>query len=786
MKNKISILFVLFSPAVFSQIIPKIVNVNIDSHNIARSTKVITYTQKQTFNSLSENQEVTLVSPYVTKSYVYKGQLHCHSTNSMDGLYSPTDVVNAYKHAGYNFVALSDHDTVTHDPGVSDILFIEGVEEWDGGYHLGRVNVTSAIGGYANHNIYQPQAIIDSTVANGGFVTVNHPYAHNSEWPWSRMESLDRYDAVEIWNSMASLKYGNAEPRIDSLLSLGRRFYFTATDDMHDTTSGAAKTASVKVFANALTNAEIMENLKHGNFYASGGANISAITVSDNIITVETDAPSTIDFIVNNGVVAQTNTSATSANYAVSGDEVYVRARVIRNSDGLKAWTNAIFVSSSVDRTVIVAQDGSGNYTTIQEAFQSVPINYLGKWTIFVKKGKYRERVTLPTGKGNVILIGEERDSTIIWNDISVAESGGTSAPVVMVIEANDFVAKNITIANTYWPNKRGTVSSTQGIALLVQGDRHQYINCVIDGYQNTYCASGGSSTKTGRMYHKNCIIRGTNDYIYGMNICVFDSCTLVSMNQDAVITAANTELTSQYGFVFRNCALQTNSSSYTDTAQYVHQVVTSFYLGHPSQNGPRTVYINCYEPVTLAPIGWTTMQTNPSLYAEYNCYGPGSKKSRGAVSAWPIADQPRQLTQTESALYSLSNIFSKSSATSALISEDWMPSYATPEDNMPTGTGLEAVHELVGIPKSYSLFQNYPNPFNPLTTISFIIPKLSHVKLVVYDVYGREVAILVDGMRSAGMYKENFDGSRFSSGVYLARLKADVFDQTIKLLLMK
>jgi hypothetical protein len=85
-----------------------------------------------------------------------------------------------------------------------------------------------------------------------------------------------------------------------------------------------------------------------------------------------------------------------------------------------------------------------------------------------------------------------------------------------------------------------------------------------------------------------------------------------------------------------------------------------------------------------------------------------------------------------------------------------------------------------------YSLLQNYPNPFNPSTTIRFEIPESQAVNLTIYDVLGREVAILVNEVKNAGRYNIKFDASHLSSGVYFYRLKAGNFIQVKKLMLMK
>ena len=86
----------------------------------------------------------------------------------------------------------------------------------------------------------------------------------------------------------------------------------------------------------------------------------------------------------------------------------------------------------------------------------------------------------------------------------------------------------------------------------------------------------------------------------------------------------------------------------------------------------------------------------------------------------------------------------------------------------------------------NFSLSQNYPNPFNPVTTINYSIPKQSYVKIIVYDILGKEVVTLVNEEKLAGNYKTNFDGSNLTSGVYFYRLEAGEFSKTRKLILLK
>ena len=89
-------------------------------------------------------------------------------------------------------------------------------------------------------------------------------------------------------------------------------------------------------------------------------------------------------------------------------------------------------------------------------------------------------------------------------------------------------------------------------------------------------------------------------------------------------------------------------------------------------------------------------------------------------------------------------------------------------------------------IPGSYSLSQNFPNPFNPVTNIEFSIPKPGIVKLVLFDLTGREVAVIADKQLSAGTYTVDFDASKLSSGVYFYKMTSNDFSDVKKMILVK
>lgn len=107
--------------------------------------------------------------------------------------------------------------------------------------------------------------------------------------------------------------------------------------------------------------------------------------------------------------------------------------------------------------------------------------------------------------------------------------------------------------------------------------------------------------------------------------------------------------------------------------------------------------------------------------------------------------------------------------------------------------TPAAVASEIGGVPNGFQLYQNYPNPFNPTTMIEYTIAGgrsqgsgVSEVRMVIYDLLGREVAVLVNGQKSPGTYSVAFDGSKLASGVYICRLTAGSFSEARQMLLLR
>ena len=417
------------------------------------------------------------------------------------------------------------------------------------------------------------------------------------------------------------------------------------------------------------------------------------------------------------------------------------------------------------DVVKVVDPDGSGDYTTVQAAFDAVPGNYTGRWKIKVKAGVYYEKLFLDRDKVNVILEGVHADSTILTYDDYAGKAGGTSKSYSVAIEPDDFVARNITFQNTV--KNDGSFSDQQAVALRVNGDRQCYYNCKLLGYQDTYYTWGGRGT--GRTYMKNCIIEGSVDFIFGRNIVLFDSCSIHLNRDGGTLTAAATNEKAKFGYVFRDCIIT------HDEIGFDGKKIESFVLGRPWQDAPRTVFIRTKEPAALNPIGWRTWNVLPALYAEYQCYGPGADTANRSIIS-------RQLTDQEAEAYTIANIFSRESF--ADFTYDWIP------DPMSDVTGV-LDYPRGSIPETFDLGANYPNPFNPRTTIVYTLPRQAQVSLEIFNTRGQKVRVLVDKYQPAGIQTINWDvrdqsGKPLAAGIYLYRLQAGSFTATRKMCLVK
>lgn len=290
-------------------------------------------------------------------------------------------------------------------------------------------------------------------------------------------------------------------------------------------------------------------------------------------------------------------------------------------------------------KRIVVSQDGTGNYKTVQEAFNAVPIGNSELLEIFVMKGVYKEKLHLDSGKNKLIITGEDPMQTVLSFDDhtgTIAPDGSvinTMTSQTFYIKADEVKVQNITIENT------AGFTAGQAVAVRVQGDRIFFLNCRILGFQDTLFTSGENS----RQYYQNCFIQGSTDFIFGSSTALFDGCTINS-KKNSHVTAASTPKDHAFGYVFINCRLLADSG------------LNKVSLGRPWRPYASVAYIRCDIGQHIFPEGWNNWN-NPenektARYAEYKNTGAGA--DTGNRVKWS-----RQLTDEEVKAYTPGKILS-------------------------------------------------------------------------------------------------------------------------------
>ena len=255
----------------------------------------------------------------------------------------------------------------------------------------------------------------------------------------------------------------------------------------------------------------------------------------------------------------------------------------------------------------IVAQDGTGDYTTVQAAIDAAPEGRGKPWLIFIKNGQYKEHVDVPATKPYLHFIGQSRDGVVIKDD---RLSGGDNAVHVsigatVVVNADNTFFESLTMENIYGHEKQ---NGPQALALNTGGDRIALNNVALLSYQDTWITT---STQKNRHYIKNSLIEGAVDFIYNGGDVYLDGDTLeINRPSGGYIVAPNHTADTKWGYVFKNNVLRAHPGVN----------VTDIWLGRPWHNQPKTVFINLQTYINIPAKGWyETMGGLPSLWADYN-----------------------------------------------------------------------------------------------------------------------------------------------------------------------
>ena len=262
----------------------------------------------------------------------------------------------------------------------------------------------------------------------------------------------------------------------------------------------------------------------------------------------------------------------------------------------------------------VVAQDGSGNYKTVQEAIDAAPTGRISPWLIFVKNGTYEELVTIPENKPFIHLIGQDKEKTVIcyWinnggtNDIGWEYS--TNNPNsktygkqgVVQVNSTDFYTENISYIDSYGVERQ---AGPMGLAMSSRNDRQAFNNCQFRSYQDTWYTDVRNSSA--RQYVNNCLIEGAVDFYYGAGDNFVENSTFRLAREGSVIVAPSHQAGTKWGYVMVNNVIDGKGGANK--------------LGRAWQNQPMAVWINTTLKTTIAPEGWSEWHIAPKLFAEYN-----------------------------------------------------------------------------------------------------------------------------------------------------------------------
>ncbi|KAF3322751.1 pectinesterase-like protein [Carex littledalei] len=281
--------------------------------------------------------------------------------------------------------------------------------------------------------------------------------------------------------------------------------------------------------------------------------------------------------------------------------------------------------NATIMADLVVAKDGSGNFTTVTDAINAAPNNSDTRFVIYVKAGGYYENVEVGKSKTNIMLIGDGMWKTTIKGNRNVVDGWTTFRSATVAVVGNGFIARDLTIENYAGPSKH------QAVALRVSADLTAFYRCSFVGYQDTLY------THSLRQFYRECDIYGTIDFIFGDAAVVLQNCNLYARkpdpNQVNVFTAQGREDPNQNtGISIQNCKVAAAADLIPVQSNF------STYLGRPWKQYSRTVYMQSNLESLINPAGWLpwngTFALDTLYYGEYMNRGAGANTT-GRVN-WP------------------------------------------------------------------------------------------------------------------------------------------------------
>ncbi|XP_068334468.1 probable pectinesterase 8 [Pyrus communis] len=283
-----------------------------------------------------------------------------------------------------------------------------------------------------------------------------------------------------------------------------------------------------------------------------------------------------------------------------------------------------------------VDRNGCCNFTLVQAAVDAVPTPSPKRTIIWINKGIYYEKVTVPKTKPNITFQGQGYETTAIsWNDTANSSHGTFYSGSVQVF-ADNFVAKNISFMNVAPIPKPGDVGA-QAVAIRISGDQAAFLGCGFFGAQDTL------HDDRGRHYFKDCYIQGSIDFIFGNGRSLYENCQLISMSNPvplgtksingAVTAHGRASKDDNTGYAFVNCFIGGTGR---------------VWLGRAWRPFSRVVFASTTMTDIIAPEGWNDFndptRDQTIFYGEYNCLGAGANMSLRAPYVQKLNDTQASL----------------------------------------------------------------------------------------------------------------------------------------------
>ncbi|KAH6768376.1 Pectin lyase-like superfamily protein [Perilla frutescens var. frutescens] len=265
--------------------------------------------------------------------------------------------------------------------------------------------------------------------------------------------------------------------------------------------------------------------------------------------------------------------------------------------------------------TVDVDPTGKGHFRTIQAAINSVPSQNKHWICIRIKKGVYREQISIPNDKPFIYLKGEgKRNTYVVWD-----AHGSIATSATFSSYADNTIANGITFVNSYnSPPNRAHNPMMPALAAKIQGDKSAFYKCGFYGLQDTLW------DVQGRHYFKLCTIQGAVDFIFGAGQSLYERCSISVVERGphsvpGYITAQGRSKSQETnGFVFKDCNIDGKGKTY---------------LGRPWRGYATVLFYNTTMSEIVVPRGWDAWYSvgheKQLTFAEHGCRGKGSDSSR-------------------------------------------------------------------------------------------------------------------------------------------------------------